>query len=115
MDAYRDYQAQQMGRAKTFAEIRRIEERVSEMAQVARAQRFPASLRVAAEHGNPGTPRCRVLMLSAFVCRNLTIAVLRRVSLVVAPSRRSARLAPSTAVLTIGAQDAHAERRQTDR
>lgn len=33
MDAYLEYQAQQMGRARTFAEIRRIEERVSEMAQ----------------------------------------------------------------------------------
>jgi len=33
MDVYLDHQAQQMGRARTFAEIRRIEERVSEMAQ----------------------------------------------------------------------------------
>ena len=33
MDAYLDHQAQQMGRARTFAEIRRIEERVSTMAR----------------------------------------------------------------------------------
>jgi hypothetical protein len=33
MNAYLVYQAQQMERAKTFAEIRRIEERVSRMAQ----------------------------------------------------------------------------------
>jgi hypothetical protein len=33
MNAYLVYQAQQMERAKTFAEIRRIEERVSTMAQ----------------------------------------------------------------------------------
>jgi len=33
MDDYLDRQAQQMDRARTFAEIRRIEERVSEMAQ----------------------------------------------------------------------------------
>ncbi len=33
MDAYLDHQTQQMDRAKTFAEIRRIEERVSKMAQ----------------------------------------------------------------------------------
>jgi hypothetical protein len=33
MNAYLVYQTQQMGRAKTFAEIRRIEERVSRMAQ----------------------------------------------------------------------------------
>jgi hypothetical protein len=33
MNAYLDYQTQQMERAKTFAEIRRIEERVSRMAQ----------------------------------------------------------------------------------
>jgi hypothetical protein len=33
MNAYLAYQAQQMERAKTFAEIRRIEERVSRMAQ----------------------------------------------------------------------------------
>ena len=33
MNAYSDYQAQQMERAKTFAEIRRIEERLSRMAQ----------------------------------------------------------------------------------
>ncbi|MBV9449161.1 MAG: hypothetical protein JO345_25010 [Streptosporangiaceae bacterium] len=34
MTAYLVYQTQQMERAKTFAEIRRIEERVSRMAQV---------------------------------------------------------------------------------
>ena len=33
MDADLDHQAQQMGRARTFAEIRRIEERVSTMGQ----------------------------------------------------------------------------------
>ena len=33
MNAYPDHQAQQIDRARTFAEIRRIEERVSEMAQ----------------------------------------------------------------------------------
>jgi hypothetical protein len=33
MDAYPDHQAQQMDQARTFAEIRRIEERVSKMAQ----------------------------------------------------------------------------------
>jgi len=33
MDDYLDRQAQQMDRARTFAEIRRIEERVSRMAQ----------------------------------------------------------------------------------
>jgi hypothetical protein len=33
MDAYLDHQTQQMNRAKTFAEIRRIEERVSKMAR----------------------------------------------------------------------------------
>ena len=33
MDAYLDYQTQQMERAKTFAEIRQIEQRVSAMAQ----------------------------------------------------------------------------------
>jgi hypothetical protein len=33
MDAYLAYQTQQMERAKTFAEIRRIEERVSRVAQ----------------------------------------------------------------------------------
>jgi hypothetical protein len=33
MNAYLVYQAQQMERAKTFAEIRRIEERVSRMAR----------------------------------------------------------------------------------
>jgi hypothetical protein len=33
MDAYLDHQAQQMDRARTFAEIRRIEERVSKLAQ----------------------------------------------------------------------------------
>jgi hypothetical protein len=33
MNAYLAYQTQQMGRARTFAEIRRIEERVSRMAQ----------------------------------------------------------------------------------
>jgi hypothetical protein len=33
MNAYLVYQAQQMERARTFAEIRRIEERVSTMAQ----------------------------------------------------------------------------------
>ena len=33
MNAYLAYQTQQMERAKTFAEIRRIEERVSRMAQ----------------------------------------------------------------------------------
>ena len=33
MDDYLDHQAQQMDRARTFAEIRRIEERVSKMAQ----------------------------------------------------------------------------------
>jgi hypothetical protein len=33
MNAYLVHQTQQMGRAKTFAEIRRIEERVSRMAQ----------------------------------------------------------------------------------
>jgi hypothetical protein len=33
MDVYLEYQAQQIGRARTFAEIRRIEDRVSEMAQ----------------------------------------------------------------------------------
>lgn len=33
MNAYLNYQAQQMGRAKTFAEIRRIEERVSRLAE----------------------------------------------------------------------------------
>ena len=33
MNAYLADQAQQMGRARTFAEIRRIEERVSRMAQ----------------------------------------------------------------------------------
>jgi hypothetical protein len=31
MDAYLDHQAQQMDRARTFAEIRRIEERASKM------------------------------------------------------------------------------------
>jgi hypothetical protein len=36
MNAYLDYQTQQMERAKTFAEIRRIEERVSRMAQAKR-------------------------------------------------------------------------------
>jgi hypothetical protein len=34
MDDYLDHQMQQMNRARTFAEIRRIEERVSTMAQV---------------------------------------------------------------------------------
>jgi len=33
MDAYLVYQTQQMERARTFAEIRRIEERVSRMTQ----------------------------------------------------------------------------------
>jgi hypothetical protein len=33
MDAYLGHQAQQMNRAKTFAEIRRIEQRVTKMAQ----------------------------------------------------------------------------------
>jgi hypothetical protein len=33
MNAYLVYQTQQMERAKTFAEIRRIEQRVSRMAQ----------------------------------------------------------------------------------
>ena len=33
MNAYLAYQTQQMERAKTFAEIRRIEERVSRIAQ----------------------------------------------------------------------------------
>jgi len=33
MNAYLGYQTQQMERAKTFAEIRRIEERVSRIAQ----------------------------------------------------------------------------------
>ena len=33
MNAYLAYQTQQMERAKTFAEIRRIEERVNKMAQ----------------------------------------------------------------------------------
>ena len=33
MNAYLVYQAQQMGRAKTFAEIRRIEERASRLAE----------------------------------------------------------------------------------
>jgi hypothetical protein len=33
MNAYLVYQTQQMERARTFAEIRRIEERVSSMAQ----------------------------------------------------------------------------------
>ena len=33
MNAYLNYQAQQMGRAKTFAEIRRIEERASMLAE----------------------------------------------------------------------------------
>ena len=33
MNAYLAYQTQQMERAKTFAEIRQIEERVSRMAQ----------------------------------------------------------------------------------
>ena len=33
MNAYLAYQTQQIERAKTFAEIRRIEERVSEMAR----------------------------------------------------------------------------------
>ena len=33
MDAYLGYQTQQMNRAKTFAEIRRIEQRVTKMAQ----------------------------------------------------------------------------------
>ena len=33
MNAYLVYQTQQMERARTFAEIRRIEERVSRMAQ----------------------------------------------------------------------------------
>ena len=33
MDDYLDRQAQQVDRARTFAEIRRIEERVSEMAR----------------------------------------------------------------------------------
>ena len=33
MNAYLNYQAQQMGRAKTFAEIRRIEERAIMLAE----------------------------------------------------------------------------------
>jgi hypothetical protein len=33
MDAYLGHQAQQMNRAKTFAELRRIEQRVSKMAR----------------------------------------------------------------------------------
>lgn len=33
MDDYLDHQAQQMDRARTFAEIRRIEERIGRMAQ----------------------------------------------------------------------------------
>lgn len=33
MNAYAAYQAQQMARAKTFAEIRRIEERASRLAE----------------------------------------------------------------------------------
>jgi hypothetical protein len=33
LNAYLDYQAQQMGRAKTFAEIRRIEERANRLAE----------------------------------------------------------------------------------
>jgi len=33
MSAYTDYQAQQIERAKTFAEIRRIEERLSRIPQ----------------------------------------------------------------------------------
>jgi hypothetical protein len=33
MDAYLDHQAQQVDRARTFAEIRRIEERAGKLAQ----------------------------------------------------------------------------------
>ena len=48
MDAYLDYQAQQMDRARTFAEIRRIEEHVSEKAQARpKARRRAARLFVA--------------------------------------------------------------------
>jgi hypothetical protein len=46
MDAYLDHQAQQVDRARTFAEIRRIEERVSTMAQArpeARRRSWPFS------------------------------------------------------------------------
>jgi hypothetical protein len=42
MNAYLAYQTQQMERATTFAEIRRIEERVSTMAQARPAVRHRA-------------------------------------------------------------------------
>jgi hypothetical protein len=46
MDAYLDHQAQQVDRARTFAEIRRIEERAGKMAQARpRARRGGAASR----------------------------------------------------------------------
>jgi hypothetical protein len=46
MNAYLVYQTQQMERAKTFAEIRRIEARVSRMAQAKPDVRRPGCLAV---------------------------------------------------------------------
>ena len=43
MDAYQDRQGQQIDRAKTFAEIRRIEERLSTVARVRPAVRRRAA------------------------------------------------------------------------
>lgn len=60
MDAYLDYQAQQVNRAGTFAEIRRIEERVSTTArarpETRRRAAWPFSA-LAARRGRAAVPR----------------------------------------------------------
>jgi len=43
MDAYPDHQTQQIDRARTFADIRRIEARVSKMAQARPRARWRAA------------------------------------------------------------------------
>ena len=60
MNAYLVYQTQQMERAKTFAEIRRIEERVSRMAQAKPEVRRQAALAVR-RPGRPPPTRCRAV------------------------------------------------------
>ena len=58
MDAYLGHQAQQMNRAKTFAEIRRIEQRVTKMAQARGAAESSLAVR---RSGRPPPTRCRAL------------------------------------------------------
>jgi hypothetical protein len=60
MDAYLDHQAQQIDRARTFADIRRIEARVSKTAQARPGARWRAGWPFGTPAaGRPGAPEPR--------------------------------------------------------